>query len=68
MGMGVGQPPSMKLKNVHLPHPHPNGGLSDSFHGGGVALSLFLAAIVVGDSEVTTAEMFLCFLYREEHK
>ena len=23
--MGVGQPLSMKLKNVHLPHPHPNG-------------------------------------------
>ena len=23
--MGVGQPFSMKLKNVHLPHPHPNG-------------------------------------------
>ena len=26
-GTGVGQPLSIKLKNVHLPHPHPNGGL-----------------------------------------
>ena len=26
--MGFGQPLSMKLKNVHLPHPHPNGGFS----------------------------------------
>ena len=53
--MGVGQLLSMKLKNVHLPHPHPNGGLSDSFHGEGVGLALFLAATVVGRSEVTTA-------------
>ena len=26
--MGFGQPLSMKLKNVHLPHPHPNGDFS----------------------------------------
>ena len=57
MGIGVGQPLSMKLKNVHLPHPHPNGGLSDSFLGGGVVLSLFLAAIVVGHSEVTIQQV-----------
>ena len=48
--MGVGQPFSIKLRNVHLPHPHPNGGLSDSFHGGGVVLALFLAVTVVGRS------------------
>lgn len=27
-GMGFGQPLSMKLKNVQLPHPHPNGDFS----------------------------------------
>ena len=48
--MSVGQPLSKKLRNVHLPHPHSNGGLSDSFHGGGVVLALFLAATVVGRS------------------
>ena len=32
--MGVGQPHAMKLKNVHLPHPHPNGGFLDSSLGG----------------------------------
>ena len=56
MRMGVGQPLSMKLINVHLPHPHPNGGFCDSSLGGGlVLLSLFLAVIMVGPSEVTTA-------------
>ena len=54
--MGVGQPLSMKLKNVHLPHPHPNGGFRDPSLGVGlVVLSLFLAVIMVGPSEVTTA-------------
>ena len=56
--MGVGQLLSMKLDNVHFPHPHPNGRLSDSIFGGSVVLSLFLAAIVVGRSDVTTAGGF----------
>ena len=49
--MGVRQPLSMKLKNVHLPHPHPNGGFS---LGGRLVLSseLHLAELVV--SEVIT--------------
>ena len=49
--MGVRQPLSMKLKNVHLPHPHPNGGFS---LGGRLVLSseLHLAELVVGISEV----------------
>ena len=37
-GMGVGQPLSMKLKNVHLPHPHPNGGFWDPSVGEGLVL------------------------------
>ena len=43
----------MKMKNVHLPHPHPNGGFS---LGGGLVLSsaLHLAELVVGISEVIT--------------
>ena len=36
--MGVGQPLSMKLKNVHLPHPHPKGGFWDPSLGGGLVL------------------------------
>ena len=41
--MGVGQALSVKLKNVHLPNPHPNGG----FWGGkGLVLLLCLAALV----------------------
>ena len=28
-GKGFGHPPLMKLKNVHLPHPQPNGGFWD---------------------------------------
>ena len=46
--MGVGQPLSRKLKNVHLPHPHPNGGFSEPSLGGGLALPHCLAAMVVG--------------------
>ena len=48
--MGVGQPLSMKLKNVHLPHPHPNGGFWDSSLGGRLVLSseLHFAELVVG--------------------
>ena len=44
----------MKLKNVHLPHPHPNGGFCDSSLGGGLVLSsaLHLGELVVGISEV----------------
>ena len=49
--MGVGQPLSMKLKNVHLPHPHPNGGFCDPSLGGGLVLLLCLAALVVWLSE-----------------
>ena len=52
--MGVGQPLSRKLKNVHLPQPHPNGGFLDPSLGGGVVLSLRIAALVVGLSEVST--------------
>ena len=43
--MGVGQPLCMKLKNVHLPHPHPNGGFSI---GEGLILHLSFAAMVEG--------------------
>ena len=49
MERGVGQPLSMKLKNVHLPHPHPNGGFADPLLGKGMALLL-----VAGLSKVTT--------------
>ena len=52
--MGVGQPLSMKLKNVHLPHPHPNGVFREPSFGGRPVLSLCFAALVVGLSEVTT--------------
>ena len=48
--MGVGQPLSMKLKKVHLPHPHPNGGFS---LGGGVVL-LHIATLALGLSVVMT--------------
>ena len=48
--MGVGQPLSKKLKNVHLPHPHPNGGFS---FGGGVVL-LHIATLALGLSVVMT--------------
>ena len=51
--MGVGQPLSMKLKNVHLPHPHPNGGFCDPSLGGGLVLLLCLAALVVWLSEAS---------------
>ena len=52
--MGVGQLLSMKLKNVHLPHPHPKGGFCDLSLGGWLVLSsaLHLAELVVGISEV----------------
>ena len=50
--MGVGQPLSMKPRNVHLPHPHPKGGFSDPSLGVGlVVLSLCLASLVVELSE-----------------
>ena len=52
--MGVGQPLSMKLKNVHLPHPHPNGGFSDSSLGGELVLPLCIAALALGLSVVST--------------
>ena len=40
----------MKLKNVHLPHPHPNGGFWDPSLGGGLVLSstLRLGELVIG--------------------
>ena len=52
--MGDGQPLSMKLKNVHLPQPHPNGGFWDSSLGGWLVLSsaLHFVELVVGVSEV----------------
>ena len=50
--MGVGQPLSMKPRNVHLPHPQPKGGFSDPSLGVGlVVLSLCLASLVVELSE-----------------
>ena len=61
--MGVGQPLSMKLKNVHLPHPHPNGGFSGPSLGGGLVLPLCLAALVVGLSEVDVEQARDCFLW-----
>ena len=50
-GMGVGQPLSMKLKNVHLPHPQPNGDFLHRTFGGGLVLPLGLTALRVGLSE-----------------
>lgn len=50
--MGVGQPLCMKLKNVHLPHPHPNGGFSV---GEGLILHLCFAAMVEVLSEITSS-------------
>ena len=44
----------MKLKNVHLPHPHPNGSLSDSLLGRRLVLLLPFAVLVVGLSDVST--------------
>ena len=44
--MGVGQPLSIKLKNVHLPHPHPNGGLWDVSFGRVPVLFLCLAELL----------------------
>ena len=52
--MGVGQPLSMKLDNVHLPQPHPNGGFCDPSLGGGLVLLLCsVVVVVVGLSNVT---------------
>ena len=44
---------TMKLKNVHLPHPHPNGGFSDPLLEGGMVLLLCIGALVVKLSEVS---------------
>ena len=52
--MGVGQPLSRKVKNVHLPHPHPNGGFWDPSLGGGLVLLLCLTALVVWLTEGMT--------------
>ena len=52
--MGVGQPLSMKLKNVHLPHPHPNGGFSDSSLGRQLVLPVHIAALALRLSVVST--------------
>ena len=54
----------MKLKNVHLPHPHPNGGFSDPSLGGGLVLSsaLHFVELVVGVSEVITGAAARDFL------
>ena len=51
--MGVGQPLSMKLKNVHLPHPHPKGGFSVPSLGGGVVLAVHIVALALGLSVVS---------------
>jgi len=40
---------TMKVKNVHLPHPHPKGGFSDPLLEGGM---LCIGALVVKLSEV----------------
>ena len=53
-GMGVGQPRSMKLKNVHLPHPHPNGGFSDSSLGRVMVLPVHIVVLALGLSVVST--------------
>ena len=45
--MGVGHPLSIKMKNVHLPHPHPNGGLRDPSLEERLVLPLCFAAVVV---------------------
>ena len=44
----------MKLKNVYLPHPQPNGGFRDFSLGGGLISPLCSDAMVVGFSEVRT--------------
>ena len=54
-GMGVGQPLSMKLKNVHLPHPHPNGSCSDSLLGSGMEVLLCFTRLPAGFSGVNTS-------------
>ena len=51
--MGVGQPLCMKLKNVHLPPPHPNGGFSVGE--GLILLHLCFAAMVEVFSEITSS-------------
>ena len=53
--MGVGQPLSMKLKNVHLPHPHPNGVFRDTSLGGGLVQALCFITLSVGFSKVATS-------------
>ena len=52
--MGVGQPFSMKLKNVHLPHPQPNGCLSDTSLGRGLVVLLHFVVLAVRHSGVST--------------
>ena len=52
--MGVGHPLSMKLKNVHLLHPHPNGSSSDSLLGRVLVLVLRFVAQAVGFSGAST--------------
>jgi len=42
----------MKVKNVHLPHPHPKGGFSDQLLEGEMKLLLCIGALVVKLSEV----------------
>ena len=59
--MGIGQPLSIKLKNVHLPQPHPNGGFSGPSLGGGLVLPL-LAPLAVGLSEADVEQARDCFL------
>ena len=49
--MGVGQPLSIKLKNVHLPHPHPNGGFGDTSLGEVLVQPLCFAVLAIGLSE-----------------
>ena len=52
--MGVGQPLSMKLKNVHLPHQQPNGCLSDTSLGRRLVVLLHFVVLAVGLSGVST--------------
>ena len=44
----------MKLKNVHLPQPHPNGSLSDTSLGRGLVVLLHFVVLTVGLSGVST--------------
>jgi len=56
VGIGFGQPIVMKVKNMHLPHPHPKGGFSDLLVEGRMVLLLCVGALVVRASSLPSVE------------